>query len=98
MSIIDISILITGIIFLILECNCNEENAMDEICDLMTGQCSCKPFFNSTDGCGACISGYWGTDSCEPCNCCTNGSSESKECDQVRILSVYSIELLLFYV
>ena len=71
-----------------IACECNPNGVDKDICDPLTGTCSCLPNAIEAD-CSRCEPGFWGLSQglgCISCDCCTNGSSNSStECDQVCI-------------
>ena len=48
------------LIFLISECNCNEEGSKTFICDKDTGKCTCNSNLITGDKCDKSIDGYFG--------------------------------------
>ncbi|KAL0132326.1 hypothetical protein PUN28_000249 [Cardiocondyla obscurior] len=69
-------------------CGCNNLGSMGSVCDIVSGQCECKPQVVGRQ-CNECKSGYWGLASgsgCAPCSCDTMGSynvschSDTGEC------------------
>ncbi|XP_058446853.1 laminin subunit alpha-1 isoform X1 [Malaya genurostris] len=62
-------------------CSCSSVGALENLCDVITGQCICKPRYGGRL-CDQCESGYGnlGLD-CPACECHTNGS-ESSICDK----------------
>ncbi len=64
-----------------LDCNCHAVGSMDNVCDSITGQCSCKTNVVARD-CSQChIHTYnMSHDGCMPCTCNADGSN-SLQCD-----------------
>ncbi|XP_067203705.1 laminin subunit alpha-1 isoform X2 [Linepithema humile] len=57
-------------------CGCNNLGSMSSVCDIVSGQCQCKPQVVGRQ-CNECMSGYWGLASgagCAPCGCDPMGS------------------------
>jgi hypothetical protein len=65
----------------ILDCQCHAVGSMDEFCDGVTGQCTCKTNVMGRD-CSQChVNTYnMSRDGCMPCTCNADGSS-SLQCD-----------------
>ncbi|KAM6979742.1 laminin subunit beta-3 [Aplochiton taeniatus] len=66
------------------ECSCSSSGSRSNVCDLATGQCPCRPYFQGR-ACDQCSHGYWKPLSavgCESCRCDpTNSLSDT--CDQL---------------
>ncbi|XP_036145001.1 laminin subunit alpha-1 isoform X3 [Monomorium pharaonis] len=57
-------------------CGCNTLGSMSSACDIVSGQCQCKPHVIGRQ-CNECTVGYWGMASaagCTPCGCDSMGS------------------------
>nr|XP_054590764.1 laminin subunit beta-3 isoform X2 [Nothobranchius furzeri] len=66
------------------KCSCSPDGSLSDICDLLTGQCPCRPNFLGLT-CDVCSKGYWKSllsKRCEPCGC-EPISSNSDSCDQL---------------
>ncbi|XP_039299299.1 laminin subunit beta-1 isoform X2 [Nilaparvata lugens] len=68
------------------KCTCNTMGtAGNEGCDVVTGDCVCKPFVVGKD-CNQCIPEYWqlseSPEGCQPCNCDVGGSYDNN-CDVI---------------
>ncbi|XP_047437735.1 laminin subunit beta-3-like [Mugil cephalus] len=66
------------------KCSCFGAGSLSDVCDQVTGQCSCRPHFHGLN-CDKCSQGYWRpflSDRCEPCGCDPTRSS-SDSCDQL---------------
>lgn len=57
-----------------IECDCNQIGALDNECDLITGQCKCQANTYGRE-CDQCQPGFWNFTSCEQCNC--NGHTQT---------------------
>ncbi|XP_055635054.1 laminin subunit alpha-1 isoform X2 [Toxorhynchites rutilus septentrionalis] len=63
-------------------CSCSEVGALENVCDVLTGQCICKPHYGGRM-CSECDSGFGNLDlDCPACGCHANGSV-SNICDKV---------------
>ncbi|XP_043977386.1 laminin subunit beta-3 [Gambusia affinis] len=65
------------------KCSCSPVGSLSILCDPVTGQCPCRPFFHGLT-CDACSKGYWKppqSEVCEPCGCDPTWST-SDTCDQ----------------
>lgn len=66
------------------KCSCSPDGSLSDVCDLVTGQCPCRPHFHGLT-CDVCSKGYWRpfqSERCEPCRCDPT-RSYSDTCDQV---------------
>nr|XP_046236163.1 laminin subunit beta-3-like isoform X2 [Scatophagus argus]XP_046236168.1 laminin subunit beta-3-like isoform X2 [Scatophagus argus] len=66
------------------KCSCSPDGSLSDVCDLVTGQCPCRPHFHGLT-CDVCSKGYWKpflSGRCEPCSCDPT-RSYSDTCDQV---------------
>lgn len=56
-----------------LACDCNSIGALDNFCNVTTGQCKCR---NNTYGrqCDQCRTGFWNFPNCQRCDC--NGHAD----------------------
>ena len=63
------------------DCNCNPAGSQSLSCDLIMGQCQCRPGFQGTR-CHLCKENHYGnaTVQCLPCNC-NHAGSNSAQCD-----------------
>ncbi|XP_037620786.1 laminin subunit beta-3-like isoform X1 [Sebastes umbrosus] len=53
------------------KCSCSPDGSLSDDCDLLTGQCPCRPHFHGRT-CDVCSKGYWKpalTGRCQPCSC-----------------------------
>lgn len=50
------------------DCDCNWDGAIDNSCDVVTGQCSCKAGIFGRQ-CDQCHPGQWNFPNCKPCQC-----------------------------
>ncbi|KFD56293.1 hypothetical protein M513_02748 [Trichuris suis] len=68
-----------------MDCNCDADGSVEQgICDIVTGQCSCRPHVTG-QRCDRCETGFFNITSrsgCQPCICDPNGSLDSI-CDPV---------------
>ncbi|CAH8616947.1 unnamed protein product [Schistosoma rodhaini] len=58
-------------------CNCSIDGSvigLEDQCDLITGQCTCKPEFSGR-ACNECSKGYYGYPDCRKCNCDMRGTA-----------------------
>lgn len=65
-------------------CSCSPHGSLSDVCDLVSGQCPCRPHFHGRT-CDVCSKGFWKpvlSNGCEPCGCEPSGSN-SDTCDQV---------------
>lgn len=62
-------------------CDCNSIGSIDDACDSVTGQCTCKPGVTGVS-CDQCISGYhsFSGDGCQECSC-TEMGAVNNSCD-----------------
>lgn len=62
-----------------IACNCSVQGSENEICDVTSGQCQCKPSFTGR-ACDRCGSGFGNvTAGCKECEC--GSGSKSEICD-----------------
>jgi hypothetical protein len=75
------SSLIYKMVLYFLDCDCHAVGSMNEICDVVTGQCSCKTNVVARD-CSQChVNTYnMSGDGCVTCSCNVDGST-SLQCD-----------------
>ncbi len=59
----------------ILECECGKEGRFSLNCDVITGQCMCRPGYKGQH-CEECDNGYYGDKMCVACSCDITGSSD----------------------
>ncbi|XP_077013931.1 usherin [Tamandua tetradactyla] len=61
-----------------LPCSCHATGAINEICNSLTGQCTCQDAFIAGQNCDHCKDHYFGFDPktgrCQPCNCHPSGA------------------------
>nr|XP_012147088.1 PREDICTED: laminin subunit alpha-2 isoform X4 [Megachile rotundata]XP_012147089.1 PREDICTED: laminin subunit alpha-2 isoform X4 [Megachile rotundata] len=60
-------------------CRCNNIGSITTACDIVTGQCQCRPHVTGRQ-CDRCMVGYWGLTTgagCAPCGCDPIGSHNS---------------------
>ncbi|XP_062309966.1 laminin subunit beta-3-like [Osmerus eperlanus] len=58
------------------KCSCSIDGSRFTVCDLLTGQCPCRPNYQGLT-CTLCSQGYWSTSlsgGCEPCRCSPTNS------------------------
>lgn len=67
------------IFLLFVDCDCDLQGTLGEVCDKSSGQCLCKDGYE-TPRCDHCLPGFWNYPQCEKCNCSTVGSA-SFACD-----------------
>lgn len=49
-------------------CDCNSVGALDNLCDVTSGQCKCRTQTYGRE-CDQCESGSWNYPNCQRCNC-----------------------------
>lgn len=62
-----------------IDCDCDFQGALAEVCDKDSGQCLCKDGYE-VPRCDRCLPGYYNYPECIKCNCSTVGSA-SFTCD-----------------
>ncbi|XP_072522628.1 laminin subunit beta-3 [Salminus brasiliensis] len=63
------------------KCSCSAAGSLSNVCDAVTGQCTCRPNVQGAS-CDRCAAGFWSpTTGCQPCNCDPNHSLSST-CNQ----------------
>ena len=72
-----------GFVLSFSECNCSDEGAVDNICNHVTGQCTCQPYVTGLT-CGTCEQNAYNYTraGCMPCNCDDDGSIDL-QCHEV---------------
>lgn len=55
-----------------IDCNCDLQGTLAEVCEKSTGQCLCKEGFGGPR-CDKCLPGYYNYPDCQPCNCSISG-------------------------
>ncbi|XP_061788627.1 laminin subunit beta-3-like [Nerophis lumbriciformis] len=66
------------------KCSCSTEGSLSDVCDAVTGQCPCRPYFHGPR-CDTCARGYWKphlSQSCQLCSCDPTRSF-GDTCDQL---------------
>lgn len=63
------------------QCGCDPVGSLNNTCDILTGQCYCKPGITGLH-CDKCLPYHYGFfyDGCKPCEC-DNIGSKSLQCD-----------------
>lgn len=57
------------------ECDCHPEGSISTLCDIISGQCTCRSPNIIGRECNECASGYWNISaSCSECNCSITGT------------------------
>ncbi|KAM8913252.1 laminin subunit beta-3 isoform 2-T6 [Spinachia spinachia] len=67
-----------------IQCSCSPDGSMSDACDPISGQCSCRSYFQGLK-CEVCSQGYWKppfTGCCQTCGC-DSTRSYGDTCDQV---------------
>lgn len=70
------SIIVIYYKIIFVECDCNSIGALDNFCNITTGQCKCRPNTYGRE-CDQCRTGFWNFPNCQRCDC--NGHAD--RCD-----------------
>lgn len=94
--------------FFNLACDCNSVGALDNLCDISSGQCKCRPQTYGRE-CDQCEPGSWNYPNCQRCMChghtdtCDSrtgvclkcqGFTEGNSCDRYASVKLNSFQVI----